>query len=398
MNDIHDPWATVKEIPTDIVYRLTEEYNKDTNPNKVILCAGAYRNDEGQPELPASVRLAEAVVMNKKLDHEYLGILGSDGFKEPVLDLIFGDSSKCNVAFSQTVAGTGALRVLAELFNTFNVGNRKVYVSNPTWRNHYNIFNEVKFDIRHYRYIKNDQLDFEGLCDDIRNADNGSLFLFHACAHNPTGIDPNIEQWIKIEKLIKKNNHVVLFDMAYQGFGTGNVEFDAFPIRYFKSKGHLISVAQTFSKNMSLYGERVGSLSVVTHDAESCHNVESQLKKIIRAMYSTPSLHGARLATEVLTNSQLREEWDCDVKGMFDRILDMRTLLSEKLSVSKTLNWKNITEQNGMFYLSNLTVKQVKILKEKYHIYVIDSGRISIVGLTTGNIDYVSNAMLDVTS
>lgn len=394
-------WGKMSTVPTDIVYKLTEQFNNDEHPKKVILCAGAYRSEIGDPYVLPSVRVAEELIVDDNMNNEYTNLLGSTEYRSLVLDLIFGTNGDSiehnNVAFAQTIAGTGALRVAAELYKKQGITN--VYLSNPTWRNHRNIFGGQGFTIGEYRYVKNNKLDLVGMIDDIKNAPENSLFVYHACAHNPTGIDLTDEEWKIIEIVIRDKGHQVLFDMAYQGFGSGDLDRDAYAVRYFAKMGNQISVTQTFSKNMGLYGQRIGSLCVVTSDKAEVSAVESQLKVIIRPMYSTPSLHGARIAIHVMGDESLCAKWKKDLKIMVNRISNMRKLLKEKLTaLGCKLNVEQITEQRGMFFMSGMTEVQVKELLDRFHIYIIPSGRISIVGLTHNNIDYVANAISIVTA
>ena len=398
-------WSYASKVPTDIVYKLTEQFNNDSHPSKVILCAGAYRDAKGKPFVLPCVDKAEEQISCQH-DHEYTGLLGPSDYRENVLWLVFGKDGDSvnyeNVAFAQTVSGTGALRVAAELIGKLYLSDR-IYLSNPTWRNHHNIFRKVDLfndcaRVENYRYVKDGKLDLDGMLEDIDCAPDRSLFVFHACAHNPTGIDPTQEQWIEIEKGLRKKDHMILFDMAYQGFSSGDMNKDAFAVRYFAKQGHKLMVAQTFSKNMGLYGERIGSLSIVTHDKTERESVESNIKVIVRSMYSTPPLFGRRIVNKIIDNNQLFSEWECTLKSMVDRIDKMRVVLKKRLNdLGSVLNLDQITSQKGMFFLSGLTPEQTQKLIDDYHIYIIPSGRISVVGLTEYNIDYVANAIHDVT-
>jgi aspartate aminotransferase len=348
-----------------------------------------------------AVRKAEELLLEENNNHEYTTILGIPEFRDLTLDVVFGADGENvvydNVAFAQTVSGTNALRVTAELYKKFDIGSGRVYLSNPTWRNHRCIFERVGFDVMQYRYIKDEKLDFVNMCKDIMNAPNNSLFLFHACAHNPTGVDPNTGQWMAMEKLIRERGHHVIFDMAYQGYSTGNLAHDAFPVRYFAKKGHSLSVAQTYSKNMGMYGERVGSLSVIAPNSMRREALESHINIIIRPMHSTPPINGGRIVVKILSTPSLKTDWESEMYDMYKRVKTMREMLKAEFDELGTkLNSDAIVQQCGMFYLVPIKPSHVKTLREKYSIYMIDSGRLSIVGLTESNVKYVAKAIHDV--
>ena len=250
---------------------------------------------------------------------------------------------------------------------------------------------------KQYRYYdeENIGLNFDGMCEDLRTAENGSLVLLHACAHNPTGIDPTKEQWKQLSVLMKEKKHVVLFDSAYQGFASGDADEDAYAVRQFVQDGHCLMLAQSFAKNFGLYGERVGALSVVCSDKEEKDRVLSQLKIIIRAMYSNPPIHGARIVKEILSDDELRSQWYQECKGMAERINGMRNRLREELEARNVGNrdWSHITDQIGMFCYSGLTQEQVSRMIENQHVYMTKDGRISMAGITPDNVSYVAESI-----
>ena len=270
----------------------------------------------------------------------------------------------------------------------------------PTWGNHIAIMKNSGLEPASYSYFdsKTCGVDFKGMLNSINNAETGSVFMFHACAHNPTGCDPTPEQWDQLSIVMKAKKHITFFDCAYQGFASGDSEQDAYAIRKFVADGHQIILAQSFAKNFGLYGERVGTLSVVCASKEEKDRVESQLKVLVRPMYSNPPVYGARLIAEILSDKTLREQWALECKSMAHRILDMRFYL--KISLEKagsTKNWDHITDQIGMFCYTGMTSQQVKRLIEEFHIYCTEDGRISVAGLNSTNVEYVAQSIHEVT-
>jgi len=274
-----------------------------------------------------------------------------------------------------------------------------VYLSNPTWANHKNIVAQAGLQSENYRYIDaNQALDINGMLEDLKAAPEGSIILLHACAHNPTGVDPNREQWKSVSDVIKGRKHIVLFDSAYQGFASGDPAKDAYAMRFFIAEGHRVILCQSFSKNFGLYGERAGVCSVVTASSEEKAAVLSQLKKIIRPMYSNPPTFGARVVTTILSDPKLKEQWLGDCKGMADRIIGCRGLLKSKLeSLGSKRKWDHIVDQIGMFCFSGLSKEEVARLQSEYSIFMTGNGRISMAGVTSGNVDYISKAIYAVT-
>jgi aspartate aminotransferase len=300
------------------------------------------------------------------------------------------------LAVTQTISGTGALRVGAEFLHRWYSGEKSIRLPTPSWANHKAVFNDSRLTAFNYRYYNKDTigLDFEGLIADLREAPQGSAILFHACAHNPTGVDPTPEQWKQISTVMKEMSHITFFDMAYQGFASGNADKDAFAVRQFVEDGHQILLAQSFAKNMGLYGERVGVFSVVGLDAEEAARIESQLKIIVRPMYSNPPIHGARLAGTILNDPALYEQWLGEVKGMADRIITMRALLKENLEkLGSKHDWSHVTSQIGMFAYTGLTAPEVERLAKEHSVYMTKDGRISVAGITSDNVGYLAEAI-----
>ncbi|KAH8102614.1 PLP-dependent transferase [Cristinia sonorae] len=391
-------WSAVPAGPPDPILGVTEAFKRDQDPRKINLGVGAYRDGNGKPFVLPSVKKAEELVAG--VDKEYLPITGLPEFTQRAALLAYGEDSaplKSNsIAVTQSISGTGALRIGGAFFARFYPHSKTIYLPTPTWGNHTPIFRDSGLEVKGYRYYdkRTVGLDFEGLKEDLKSMPEKSIVLLHACAHNPTGVDPTREQWIEISNIIKEKSLFPFFDMAYQGFASGSTSRDAFAVRHFVSTGHQIALCQSFAKNMGLYGERVGAFSLTTADPEEKARVESQLKIVIRPMYSNPPLHGARIASTILGTPELYSQWEGEVKGMAERIISMRDRLYDNLVAQKTPgDWSHIKSQIGMFSFTGLTTPQTKALAEKAHIYMTADGRISMAGLNAHNIDYFSESV-----
>ncbi|XP_063683696.1 aspartate aminotransferase, mitochondrial-like [Bolinopsis microptera] len=389
--------------PPDPIIGVTEAFNRDTNPNKMNVGVGAYRDDSGKPFVLPSVRAAEEKLLSQNLNHEYLPTHGCPHFRQAAKILAFGEDSvavKENlVASAQSISGTGGLRIGGMFLKKFH-SSKQLYLPSPSWGNHTPIFKESGLEIKSYSYYKKDtkSLDLENMLADIGKIEEGATILLHACAHNPTGVDPTPEQWDQISQAIKKRNLLVFIDMAYQGFASGSVEKDAYAVRKFIADGHRILLSQSFAKNMGVYGQRCGAFSIVAEDAESAAAIESQLKIIIRPLYSSPALTAARLVTTVLTDQQLHKQWLIDVKGMADRIISMRSALKAGLAREGSVhNWDHLTNQIGMFCFTGMNPEQVERLTREFSVYLTKDGRISVAGVSSKNVDYLAKGMHEVT-
>ena len=397
-------WSSITLAPPDKILGLTEAFKNDTFPKKVSLGVGAYRDNDGKPVVLPSVRTAETRLLSKNLDHEYAGIAGVQNYVNLSLDFGYGNDSEVlksgKVAAVQALSGTGACRLAGEFIAKFFGKGKKMYMPDPTWGNHIAIMKNSGLEPATYAYFdsKTCGVDFKGMLNSINSAESGSVFMFHACAHNPTGCDPTPEQWDQLSIVMKAKKHITFFDCAYQGFASGDSEKDAYAMRKFVADGHQIILAQSFAKNFGLYGERVGTLSVVCSSKEEKERVESQLKVLIRPMYSNPPVYGARIIAEILSDKTLRQQWTLECKGMADRILTMRSALKESLKkAGSTKKWDHITDQIGMFCYTGMTQQQVKRLIQEFHIYCTEDGRISVAGLNSKNVDYVAQCMHEVT-
>lgn len=300
-----------------------------------------------------SVRSAEKKVVDGAMDKEYAGITGVPAFTKAAAILAYGPDSRPiaedRVVITQSISGTGALRIGGEFLNRFYPSSdKKIYIPNPSWANHNAVFKDCGLQVEKYRYYNKDTigLDFDGMVEDIKKLPQGSVVVLHACAHNPTGVDPTQEQWKAISNVVKEGSHYPFFDMAYQGFASGDTDKDAWPVRYFIEQGHRMCLAQSFAKNMGLYGERVGAFSIVCENAEEKKRVDSQVKILVRPLYSNPPVHGARIASTILNDPSLNKQWLGEVKGMADRIIEMRALLKDNLEkLGSKHDWSHITSQ-----------------------------------------------------
>uniref|UniRef100_A0A8K9UKM9 Aspartate aminotransferase n=2 Tax=Oncorhynchus mykiss TaxID=8022 RepID=A0A8K9UKM9_ONCMY len=404
-------FAEVPQAPPVAVFKLTADFREDTNAQKVNLGVGAYRTDDCLPwVLPVVKKVEQMIVEDNSLNHEYLPILGLPELRSAASKVALGDDSPAikdgRVGAVQALGGTGALRIGAEFlrrwYNGTNNTATPVYVSAPTWENHNAVFSDAGFkDIRPYHYWDGEKkgLDVTGIMDDLENAPEHSIFVLHACAHNPTGTDPTPDEWKTISEVMKRRKLFVFFDSAYQGFASGSLDKDAWAIRYFVSEGFELLCAQSFSKNFGLYNERVGNLTVVAQDKDNLARVLSQMEKIVRTTWSNPPSQGARIVAITLNNPDLFIEWKGNVKTMADRVLLMRDQLKAKLIALGTPGtWDHITQQIGMFSFTGLNPKQVQYMIKEKHVYLMASGRINMCGLTSKNIDYVAESIHETVS
>ncbi|KAL7538063.1 hypothetical protein ACHAXR_008275 [Thalassiosira sp. AJA248-18] len=398
---------SIPEGPPDAILGIAEAFKSCTDENKVNVCVGAYRDSSGKPWILPSVRKAEErLLADTSVNKEYAPIAGDAKYVDLALGFAYGaDANLANIAGVQSLSGTGACRIGGHFLSKFvpkpdGLDKVPIYIPSPTWGNHIAIFNEAGMDVRRYRYYnaKTNRLDYDGLIEDLKDAPDGSVILLHACAHNPTGCDPTMDQWKDISDLIKSKSHHVFFDSAYQGFASGDAEADASALRYFADEGHNIVLAQSFAKNFGLYGERTGTLSVLTNSPEERSAVMSQLKLIIRPMYSSPPIHGSSIVKTVLTDEELTTEYYGNCKEMATRIRAMREKLVEVLKeVGSTHDWSHVTEQIGMFAFTGMSSEMCDELTSKSSIFLTKDGRISLAGLNDGNIEYVAKAVHAVT-
>ncbi|GMH37232.1 hypothetical protein BSKO_05105 [Bryopsis sp. KO-2023] len=395
-------WEHISEAPPDMILGITEKWRADPNPKKLNLGVGAYRTEEGEPLVLDVVRKAEmSMVMDPKPNKEYLGIGGNPDLCRLSRQLAFGKSCpkihREAIATVQSISGSGALRVGAGFLGK-NYPVKVVYLPNPSWAPHQPIFEAEDMEIRKYRYYHSGTrgLDFQGMMEDLREALPGAIVVFHACAHNPTGVDPSMAQWEQMLRVVKSKKLLPFFDSAYQGFATGDLDIDAASIRLFANANVDMLLAQSYSKNLGLYGERTGCLSVVCQSASQAKRVESQLKAVIRPMYSNPPRHGAAIASAVLGSPELFEQWKVELRGMAGRIRSVREKLHAALVQKGTPgDWTHILKQIGMFTFTGLSKEQVQYMTDKWHVYMMLNGRISMAGLSSKNCGYLADAIDD---
>ncbi|MFS1865079.1 amino acid aminotransferase [Vibrio breoganii] len=380
----------VVAAPADPILGLTEEFKKDARDTKINLGVGIYKNEQGSTPVLATVKKAEQAILETETTKSYLTIEGTAEYGLAVQKLLFGENSAIvsekRAKTAQAPGGTGALRVAGEFIKR-HLNGAKIWISNPTWANHKGVFTAAGIEIAEYRYYNAETKakDFDAMLADLEQANAGDIVLLHGCCHNPTGIDPTADEWQALAKLAADKKLIPLFDFAYQGFAKG-VEEDAAGLRAFAEQNSEILVASSFSKNFGLYNERVGAFTLVAANAEVAQTAFSQVKGIIRSIYSNPPAHGSAVVTHILNNAELRKEWEAEVKEMRDRIQEMRTLFVETLKaqgVSRDFSF--IERQNGMFSFSGLTKDQVTRLKDEFAIYIVGSGRISVAGMTKDN-------------
>ncbi|KAI9065107.1 aspartate aminotransferase [Trametes sanguinea] len=396
-------WEAVPLAPPDSIFKLTAAYKADTHPNKVNLGVGAYRDDDNKPwVLPVVKKATEILLNDPTLDHEYLPITGLPEYTAAAARLVFGKDSSVitdeRVASVQTISGTGANHLGALFLSKFYGWNEKrIYVSDPTWVNHHAIFPQVGIPVSTYPYYDPQTigLAFPAFLETLKNAPARSVFLLHACAHNPTGVDPTREQWGQIADVMLEKGHFAFFDSAYQGFASGDLENDAWAVREFARRSVPLLVCQSFAKNAGLYGERVGALHIVAPSKDAAARIKSQLSVLARAEISNPPAHGARLVSLILNSDEPFEDWKRDIKTMAGRIIAMRKelhrLLTEELKTPG--NWDHIVNQIGMFSFTGIGPAQSQALVEKAHIYLTSNGRISMAGLNSHNIRYFATQL-----
>jgi len=394
---------SVGEAPPIEVFFMNKRYLDETEDRKVNLTIGAYRTEEGKNWVLPVVHQAETLMAkDDTLDHEYLPVLGLEKFTRAAAELVLGADNvalKEGRAFGvQCLSGTGSLRAGAEFLHRL-LGIDTVYISQPTWGNHKLIFTNSGYkNIKSYHYwdIQNRCVDIDNLCADLEAAPERSVVVLHGCAHNPTGMDPTHEQWAKIAEIVKKKNLFTFFDIAYQGFASGDPDADAWAVRYFVEQGLEMVIAQSFAKNFGLYNERVGNLTFVVSDPKTVPAIKSQLSLVIRANWSNPPAHGARIVAMVLTNAEYRQQWFDAIKTMSSRIREMRHALRQNLEKLGTPGtWEHVTQQIGMFSYTGLTPKQVDHLVNVHKVFLLSDGRISVCGLNTKNVEYVAKAIDD---
>lgn len=395
-------FGTVEAAPPDPIFGLTEAFKQDNNPNRQNLGAGVYQDDSGKTPLLSAVVKARELLAEYLEEAAYLPISGDPNYLSAAHRLLFGENSPifkdelvCGV---QTLGGTGALRVGADFLKA-HFNPPAVYMSDPTWVNHNGIFTAAGYKIEKYPYYRfdNHKLDFEAMQAGLRKCPKASVVLLHTTCHNPTGEDISTEGWQALVEIFKEKELIPFFDCAYQGFAKG-VEEDVKGLHIFAEAGMSFLVAQSFSKSFSLYRRRVGTLAAVCNSSEEAKKVFSQLKIVVRRSYSNPPVEGAAYVMKILETPELKNLWLSELGEMRNRLSKMRALLVDKLVKNGAEgDFSFLTTQNGMFSFLGLTKARVEMLKSQFSIYTVDSSRISVGSLNTGNIDYIAEAIAKVT-
>ncbi|MBH2844604.1 aspartate/tyrosine/aromatic aminotransferase [Serratia marcescens] len=391
----------ITAAPADPILGLTDIFRADARPNKINLGIGVYKDETGKTPVLTSVKKAEQYLLENETTKNYLGIEGIPAFASCTQALLFGKESPIiadrRARTAQTPGGTGGLRVAAD-FIANQTSAKRIWISNPSWPNHKNVFSAVGLEVLEYAYYDaaNHALDFDGLLNSLKQAQAGDVVLFHGCCHNPTGIDPTAEQWAQLAELSVANGWLPLFDFAYQGFANG-LEEDAQGLRIFAAKHKELIVASSYSKNFGLYNERVGACTIVAADTETADRAFSQVKAAIRANYSNPPSHGAAVVATILGNDALRAMWEQELTDMRQRIHRMRQLFVNTLQEKGAQqDFSFIIQQNGMFSFSGLTKEQVLRLREEFGVYAVNSGRVNVAGMTPDNMAPLCEAIVAV--
>jgi aromatic-amino-acid transaminase len=393
--------ATVELAPKDPILGVSEAYLADPNPHKVNLGVGVYTDDTGKIPLLECVKRAERELADRASPRGYLPIDGIADYDKAVRAMVLGADSdviKSSRAVTvQALGGTGGLKIGADFLRKFAPG-AKVWISDPSWENHRALFEGAGFTVETYPYYDpaTRGLDFDAMMNTLDRLPAGAIVVLHACCHNPTGADPTPEQWARIRELVRARGLVPFLDIAYQGFADG-IDADGAVIRDFAATSGPLFISTSFSKSFSLYGERIGALTVVAGDDGEAARVLSQLKRAIRANYSTPPTHGGQIVTAVLKSPELRALWEAELASMRDRIKLMRATLVERLHEHiPDADFRFMLRQRGMFSYSGLTKDQVGRLRSEFGVYAIDTGRICVAALNTKNVDHVAAAIAGV--
>lgn len=391
----------IKALPADPILGLSQLFAQETNPNKVDLGVGVYRNDSGKTPVMQAIKKAEQLLLAQQTSKAYLSSLGNSQFRSSIPALILGEDSSLyqdgKIAVAQTPAGTGAVRLAFDFIKECLNVNR-IWVSNPSWGNHFGIAKGAGLETQKYAYVdaEKNTFEFEALKQDLEKIPQGEALLMHASCHNPTGFDPSFEQWQEIAKIVEKNQLILLLDSAYQGLGDG-INQDARAMRMLTNKLPNILIASSCSKNFGLYRDRIGVLLIKTSDKEQTQSIESQLSSLIRAAFSSPPDHGAAVVAHILQSQDLYKLWEDELTQMRERTAKLRQdFLKQLEKYNLQQRFEFILAQKGMFSYTGLTKDQVAKLQKDYAIYMTGEGRINVAGLNERNINYVVDAIAEV--
>jgi aspartate/tyrosine/aromatic aminotransferase len=402
-NSITSAFDNVESSTWDPIIEVLAEYYKCSDPNKINLTVGAYRDENLLPVVFNCVKEAENKLFTEKFSREYLPPTGDEEFNKLTQKLIFKDGhpvyNKNQILTVQSISGSGGIRLAGEFISRF-FDSKKIYVPNLTWPNHQQIFKMSNLQVETYKYYdtKSNKLDIEGLLEDLEKAEDGATVLLQVCGHNPTGVDPSEDEWGKIAEVMLRKNLFPFFDNAYQGFVSGDLKEDAFPILLFFDLGFEMFIAQSFSKMMGLYGERAGPLHVIVNDSESIPNIKNQLSELAKGIYLTPVGHGSRIIKTILSDENLKNDWLNEIKyKIAARMQKVRKQLFENLvKVGAPGNWEFILNQKGMFSYTGLTKTQCEALINNYKIFLVKTGRISLTGINDENVQRLAEAIKEV--
>lgn len=392
----------VNEAPKDPILGLSEEYTNDSNPNKVNLAVGVYQDDNGRTSTFESVLEAEKIILDLDLSKTYKPIDGDKEFLDKSIEMILGkeileENDIFPIALN-TPGGTGALKLVSEFLHLFSKDST-IWFSNPTWANHKPIFESSGFNSNTYDYFdkSTNKIDFQLMITNINKIPEGDIIVLHGCCHNPTGADLNTDQWVQIADVISKKNLITICDFAYQGLGEG-IENDAIGVRTLLEKLDNLIICSSYSKNFGLYSERVGCLIYHSKNMNNYSSVQSNFKKVARTIYSNPPSHGSDIVKTILSDEKLKLLWVENLDDAKNRIINMRKSLVENLVKENcSRNFEFIVNQKGMFSFTGLTSDEVAQLKEKFSIYIVNSGRINVAGVTSKNVNYIAKAISSVT-
>ncbi|GGK54501.1 amino acid aminotransferase [Amphritea balenae] len=393
-------FSQLQHPPADPILGLSVKFKADTNPNKIDLGPGIYKDEAGNTPVLACVKAAEKFRVENETSKVYLGSAGSALFNDKIASLILGDHKvirENRVRTVSTPGGTGALRIAGELINKTKPGTT-IWVSNPTWANHQGVFKAAGLNIETYPYYdyENKCLDFDAMVEALKQIPAGDAVLLHACCHNPSGMDLNKEQWQQVAELAREIGFTPVVDIAYQGFGQG-LDVDAYGLRLMADSVDEMIICSSCSKNFGLYRDRIGACSIIGKNAASADIIGAVMVTVVRVNYSMPPAHGAALVETILSSDELTAQWHGELQEMRERIAGMRQLFVEKLVENGvTRDFSFITTQNGMFSFLGIDGDQIQRLQDEFSIYVVGSSRVNVAGLSTSNVDYLTQSIAKV--
>ena len=393
-------FSELKPLPTDPILGLMAAFKQDTNPKKIDLGVGVYKDEQGNTPVLKAVKKAEAFRLENETSKSYIGLAGNLDYCQKMENLLLGEHPALlanRVRTAQAPGGTGALRVAAEFIKRCNK-DATVWVTTPTWANHISLFEAAGLTVKEYPYYdyENKDLLFDDMINTLKQVPKGDVVLFHACCHNPSGMDLNAEQWSTVADLAVEVGFTPLVDIAYQGFGS-SLEEDAAGLRKLAAAVDELIICSSCSKNFGLYRERIGACSIIAKDAATADISNSVLLSVVRSIYSMPPAHGADIVSTILGSTELTQMWHDELDEMRNRINGLRTLIKESLAAKGIeQDFSFIDRQNGMFSFLGINKEQIERLQKEYSIYIVGSSRVNVAGISDTNIDYFANAVADV--